>query len=100
MEKWKKIYGKCKIRARNVRFEDVLVLFNHFGIRLAKEKRTKKGSHYLFSHPIVEKYEQRTLSLSRPHGGKESYLHPKDLKNIVAYIELIELYQGYEKKED
>ena len=59
MEKWKKIYGKCKIRARNVRFEDVLVLFNHFGIRLAKEKRTKKGSHYLFSHPIVEKYEQK-----------------------------------------
>jgi len=86
MEKWKKIYGKCKIRARNVRFGDVLVLFNHFGIRLAKEKCTKKGSHYLFSHPIVEKYEQRTLSLSRPHGGKENYLILKTLRILLTIL--------------
>jgi len=95
MEKWKKILEKCSRGDRNIRWNDIMVLFRHFEIYEVNPK--KGGSHRVFSHRLMEKYEpDYILMVPRPHGKREKYIHFKKAKEIADYIEMIQYYKELE----
>ncbi len=72
-----------------------MVLFRHFDI----SEINCTGSHYTFTHSIVEKYgEEYLLTAVKPHGGRESFISRGGMKEISKYIEMIELYQSWEEQ--
>jgi predicted RNA binding protein YcfA (HicA-like mRNA interferase family) len=76
MAKWRKLLDKLNSGSTDIRFDDMVLLFEKFGFVLVRVR----GSHHIFSHPDV-------TELLSVQPRKDSKAKPYQLRQFLAMVE-------------